>query len=354
MEGGISSTDDGFQSIPKKPKKNSSKKHIFWLKSLPEHYDSSTLQQIVHERIGAGTIIHCEPNSARVETIGRDGQSIFLQLHGMTLQGKKIVVQRNHATKSHPQKQSLSGSWTKPDDNEKQPILKPNTQTEENIDPSNNDDFRSLCQQPLSSLLEAYGEQDMDWKNTTVDRLERQGKAPIHVEITSFGYTHGIPKHNHLHSLLVWDCRHLPEVPSHLAWMDGLSGTVRHAMLRNGRNELDRNNNENVRDLAKDVASSVADTVQDSISDGHGYANPLQIRVYVGSENGRHRSVVCAELAATAFRKLLRENKDDRFSVPVSVGTRHLHIDWQQQQHGKTKKSSTKANSQKEKDFEDE
>jgi hypothetical protein len=298
-----------------------------------------------------------------VETIGRDGQSIFLQLQGMTLKGRKIVVQRNNVGKIHPPNQPLSGSWTKPDTGQqalhaKQQIQKPNTQTEEENDPSINDDFHALCQRPLSSLLDAYGEQDMDWKNTTVDRLERKGKAPIHVEFTSFGYTHGIPKNSHSRSFLVWDCRNLPEVPPHLTWMDGLSGTIRHAMLRSGRNEPD-NNSDHVRDLAKETASSVADTVQESISDGHGYANPLQLRVYFGSENGRHRSVVCAELAATAFRKLLRENKDDQFSIPVSVGTRHLHIDWQQQQQQqqqkvKTKKSATNANFQKENDSEDE
>ena len=50
--------------------------------------------------------------------------------------------------------------------------------------------------------------------------------------------------------------------------------------------------------------------------------------VYIGSEYGRHRSVVIVEAAAIALRNMLRKNERGRFgSATVSVGTRHRDID---------------------------
>ena len=50
--------------------------------------------------------------------------------------------------------------------------------------------------------------------------------------------------------------------------------------------------------------------------------------VYIGSEYGRHRSVVIVEAAAITLRNMLRKNERNRFgSTPVSVGTRHRDVD---------------------------
>ena len=83
-----------------------------------------------------------------------------------------------------------------------------------------------------------------------------------------------------------------------------------------------------VGDLADSGASGDA-LVEAIDQSGHGYALPLRMIVYVGSESGRHRSVVFSELAATSLRKKLRSNVNNRFAQPCSVGTRHRDIERQ-------------------------
>jgi hypothetical protein len=255
----------------------------------------------------------------------------------------------------------------------------------------------ALCHKPLANLLDDYGEQDLDWRNKLtsssgvepkqtmrtdatistigdddqhhVNRLERHGKAPVHVEFFTFGYRHGIPGelrsastgNNHTLPLPAFDCRCIQEVPQYLSWMDGTSGAVRNALLRQQNNNSNKkagggDNNEavaavqqHVRDYANTVvACAVANAVATAIDQGgHGYALPLRMVVYLGSESGRHRSVVCAELAATALRKMLRQNANDKFKAPVSVGTRHRDIHTQQQQKNRSNCSSVKVKKQK-------
>jgi hypothetical protein len=216
------------------------------------------------------------------------------------------------------------------------------------------DDFKSSCMKPLSQLLEDYGEEDPDWQSMQpqltiietadqqegalesgitstinnepsafLNRLGRHGKAPIHVEFVSFGYSHGAPAavRNGWHygqPLPVFECRDLPCVPPHLAWRDGVSGFVQRSLLKESE----------IRQVADRIKEQTFDALVVAINEGgHGYVAPLQMKIYVGSENGRHRSVVVCEQAAKWLRQLLRVNENDRITAPVSVGTFHRDVD---------------------------
>jgi len=231
-------------------------------------------------------------------------------------------------------------------------------------------DFQSQAQkQTLSSLLADYGEQDINWmQNTsanitstdpetndeplntvqeetvtsstpTESRLGQHGKAPIHIEFISFGYHNGAPPvrnkggWTHSQPLLPFDVRDigLPQVPHYLAWQDGMSGAVKRALIRppyHPQQKDDNNESLSITKYARDtVAKDVASAVMEAINEGgHGYAMPLKMSIFIGSDQGRHRSVVIAELAATEMRKLLRNNRDNEFKQPCSVGTRHRDV----------------------------
>ena len=251
-------------------------------------------------------------------------------------------------------------------------------------------DFMSrFCKkQPLSALLDEYGEQDLNWKQMIVpddataaaaaapnvgkertqteNRLGPQGKAPLHVEFTSFGYHYSAPAElrnngwSHAQPLPVYDCRDdIDPVPPYLAWQDGLSGHIRRVLLHPNKN----NNNStpkdqtSIRQLANDIATKTATALVDAIEHGgHGYALPLKMVVYVGSELGRHRSVVLCELAATALRKQLRENDMNCFAQPCSVGTRHRDLERRSNNNTKgqqSRSSSSWVRSSKQREFED-
>lgn len=226
----------------------------------------------------------------------------------------------------------------------------------------------SAASQSLSEMLAEYGEQDLEWhkvvpsalngaptqditestigidtsdqggRNALADtscgdnRLVLHGKAPIHVEFVSFGFRHGAPFElrqgwSHALPLPAWDTREsLPtQVPPYLAWQDGLSGAVRRALLMADGSTL--------RSLAKSIADQVATALLLAMTEGgHGYAFPLNVKVFVGSEMGRHRSVVVAEMAATSLRKLLRANAQNRFACPCSVGLHHRDLERKQAQ----------------------
>jgi hypothetical protein len=236
----------------------------------------------------------------------------------------------------------------------------------------------------MSSLLAEYGEQDVDWEKMKVScasaendegggvnpvtlssiqegqrsypsRLGRQGKAPLHVELVSFGYRQGAPKElrdgwSHAQPLPAVDTRDtLAPVPPYLAWQDGLAGSVKHALVLNNRvpGASGASSKDKVRHLANDLADRVAEAIVAAIDEGgHGYVSPLRAQVFVGSETGRHRSVVVAEMAATAVRKRLRQNNGDRFACPCSVGTRHLRLD-------RRPRAATGSAKSKQKDLED-
>ena len=217
--------------------------------------------------------------------------------------------------------------------------------------------------------MDDFGAQDTEWKSvqiteqqeqhnkhgaenvtesSCINRLEGQGKAPIHVEFASFGYRHGMPSelraastgNSYAKPLLDIDCRCLAEIPHYLAWMDGTSGAVRTAMLKNNSNE-----NPFVRDFVREsMVEPVVKAVIAAVDEGgYGYTMPLRMIVFVGSEHGRHRSVVAVELAATSLRKALRQNENNQFKTTVSVNTSHRDIDQNQQQAQKNRKNVSKT-----------
>jgi hypothetical protein len=188
-------------------------------------------------------------------------------------------------------------------------------------------------------------------QNYGTSRLGQHGKAPIHVELTSFGYKYGAPGASkrqqgwsHAQPLAPFDCRDiLQPVPSYLAWRDGLNGQVKRALLsaadinnNNKSKDIDNDDNDdspeqNISVYTQDIANEISKALLEAINDGgHGYAMPLKMVIYVGSDLGRHRSVVACELAAMKLRKLLRANCHDCYQQPCSVGTRHLHLDKKQ------------------------
>ena len=242
---------------------------------------------------------------------------------------------------------------------------------EQSYDVATISDFRARCQKPLSELLNDYGEEDPDWQQVvptempkpkkeaktvsfgikqeseesekteqqqTESRLGRHGKAPIHVELVSFGYTHGAPPEikrgwSHAHPLPAFECRDLPEVPGYLTWRDGVSGYVQRTLLTEPE----------VREMAQKLAEQSFEAIQEAINEGgHGYASPLQMKVYVGSDSGRHRAVVVAEHGAKIVRSRLRENKNNRISVPVSIGTMHRDVARVQQKRKDDRKGPKK------------
>jgi hypothetical protein len=236
------------------------------------------------------------------------------------------------------------------------------TPEEDNKDQEDTDvgGFMARCQQPMSSLMGEYGDHDPNWKQvepeiatetattipeTPVDAsvasvatpvpekarvLGMQGKMPVHVEFTSFGYKQGAPAQarngwTYSQPLPVFDCRSLPAVPQYLERQDGLSGAVKRALMYNPHK--DDPSKPSMKSFAKEVADEVAPTMIEAINEGgYGYAMPLRMVIHIGSESGRHRAVVAAELAATALRKILRANKDTQFKQPCSVGTRHSQV----------------------------
>jgi hypothetical protein len=189
--------------------------------------------------------------------------------------------------------------------------------------------------------------------------LAPNGNAPIHIELVSFGFKYSVPpqaRHGWSYSnpLSPIDCRNLPRCPHHVAKLSGLSFKVKKALLSNYYGAIEDNDenvseeigeqviNENDKDIAKkndnssnplmmqkdEVTETIIKAIEDAINIGqHGYAFPLQASIHIGSEYGRHRSVVLCESVAQHIRKLLRKNEGGRITTPVSVGVRHRDVD---------------------------
>jgi hypothetical protein len=305
------------------------------------------------------------------------------------------VTLRNR-TDSVPMEQTGSVSSSQENSMSMSPSCITNTDNSEiETTKTKSDNFMSQCQtQSLSALMEEYGTYDPDWMKEPaleqsvaltdsakdddiqkitqvrvnsqrneigVNRLQTHGQAPIHVEFVSFGYRHGVPSeirhhstgNSHRQPLPPMDTRSVLErIPPHLEWMDGKSGVIKTTMLRwQPTSSVSQSKSEqmNVRDFAEDVLEpKVADALVDAmVAGGHGYASPLTMTIFVGSELGRHRSVVATELGATALRKRLRRNPGHRFHCAVSVGCRHRDIT--PQHHSSRNSAATK----KQKDFEE-
>jgi hypothetical protein len=191
-----------------------------------------------------------------------------------------------------------------------------------------------------------------------INRLQIQGHAPIHVELVSFGYRYGIPSEIRYYStgncytqpLSPFDTRTtLAPLPNYLLHLDGKSGLTKNAMLRwtpisephhhkQDKSSLSKSrtvnsstgstNYMNVRDYIHEyILPPVKESIIAAIDIGqHGYVSPITISIYMGSDNGKHRSVVTAELTAVALRKLFRTNPHNQFQCPISVGCRHRDI----------------------------
>lgn len=103
-----------------------------------------------------------------------------------------------------------------------------------------------------------------------------------------------------------------------------------------------------MRQRANEIADEIIKVLVESIDEGgHGPVSPLTMTISIGSEYGRHRGVVLVEHLAVVLRARLRRNDgrefndeataedddDDRpgkngiVKQPVSVGTRHLHVE---------------------------
>ena len=255
--------------------------------------------------------------------------------------------------------------------------------------------FQSMLQQTsLTDLMADYGEEDKDFAKMVVSQEQQQqqqeesaskpksnanansnatnqqqrqnerngvlaphGRAPIHLELVSYGHRYGIPSeatgkggYSRSRPLPPFDVRDLDRAPHHVAKLSGLSHHVKRELLKAREMEVegggDGNNGETdtatngktvqfeadkrspVRRRTDDVAQDSAAALAEAIEDGYGHASPLDMTVYIGSEYGRHRSVVIVEAAAITLRNMLRKNERNRFgTTPVSVGTRHRDVD---------------------------
>ena len=237
--------------------------------------------------------------------------------------------------------------------------------------------FHTRCKVSLKDMMEDYGTHDPDYekmkamnvgdvaphppsnsapdvaqKSTTSTHsgmLAPNGKAPIHIELVSFGFKYSVPPQardgwSYSNPLSPIDCRDLPRCPHYVSKLSGLSHRVKRAMLSATIEGKESDDNEGVDSdedgvgttrvvnplLTKieEVSITILHAIEEAINEGgHGYAFPLESAIYFGSEYGRHRSIVLCEKLAQTIRTLLRENADGRITQPVSVSTRHRDVD---------------------------
>ena len=214
-------------------------------------------------------------------------------------------------------------------------------------------DFKSRCKLPLSELVAEYGEQDVHWKkqqhftevnkqhssqNTNNGMLATYEKSFVHLELVSFGYKYGSPSHSkkgftYTHPLPPLDCRELEVVPDHVAKFHGLSYLVKKAMLNPRRDDEKETKEEDklqspMRVKANCIADDIMVVLVEAIDEaGHGPISPLTMTISVGSEIGKHRSVVLVEHLAVILRSRLRRNDSRKVKQLVSVETRHRDLD---------------------------
>ena len=266
--------------------------------------------------------------------------------------------------------------------------------------PAPGESFAAFCKgRSASELLADFGDADPHWKDKVVaveeeeeqeeeepaataattttrtgaktpgssssaSRLAPHGKAAIHLSIESFGVVHGVPSRGSrdrsgspftqpLEWLDVGDDLVEP-VPDRLAFHDGLRSGVIKRMLKSAPllarddgdyDDIDAGGAGGFRDFSAYCRDHLAErrvfpALLEAIHEGgHGYVSPLTMRVSVGSELGRHRSVVAVEWIAQHLRHLLRTHNSKNSSsnagsgngfrpIPctVSVGTVHRDV----------------------------
>jgi hypothetical protein len=377
---------DDFKSIPKK--RFSNKKRVV-IGNLPANSPDLTTQltdlfQSIGISISEKDVLIAESSSpssactALVDCEYKDVEAVIQKLHRHQFAGSRLVVQREKSLKgtttTKPKQPTTfaPNSWSKPKIKETATAAATTVVAVVKDELPNLDTFGSLphedlvegdpahlSQQPLSALLADYGAQDVDWKKSvTVEPvnathstpshehsvLGQHGKAPIHITVMSFGYRHGAPPNigsTYAQPLNPFDVRHFEPVPHYMAWQHGLSTTVKYALLRQDQEGA-------YRKTTTEIASNAATALETAIQEGgHGYALPLNMMIFIGSDNGQHRSVMLGEQVAMGLRRHLRENIDCRFgtSVKVSVGTKHRDME---------RKTSASTAKPKQKDMEDE
>jgi len=242
--------------------------------------------------------------------------------------------------------------------------------------------FHLKCKSGLTHLIHDYGEHDVNFDTKKIDKkkdshlsqenkyrtskqtirlngmLAPNGKAPIHIQLVSFGYKYSVPPQarqgwSHSNPLSPIDCRDLPRAPHYVAKLSGLSFKVKQAILRECYNntetdfqhdyddeeeennctsivekEHDEKKSNKLKLMSKNIGVKVLKAIKEAINDGgHGYAFPIEITVHIGSEYGRHRSVVLCEYTAQTIRGMLRKTTDSTITDPVSVSTKHRDVD---------------------------
>ena len=297
-------------------------------------------------------------------------------------------------------------------------------------DSTKSDDFQSRRDMPLSDLLEEYGSQDVNWKkdqirlsttpgdsteartaanvssflaakernsnNAENNMLAPFGKAFIHLELVSFGYKYGAPSHSkkgftYAHPLPPLDVRDLDRAPGHVAKFNGLSYIVKRSLLNpskfsdaddggekghkgeDDQEDCPKHNDDQspMRRRANVIADEIIKMLVESIDEGgHGAISPLTMTISIGSEYGRHRSVVLVEHLAVVLRARLRRNDGHCFNSAgdgggrggngivrqqVSVGTRHRDVEARHQDEEAfgedLKREARKAEREKRKDM---
>eukprot|EP00984_Skeletonema_dohrnii_P037883 scaffold40447_cov228-Skeletonema_dohrnii-CCMP3373.AAC.2 len=255
------------------------------------------------------------------------------------------------------------------------------------------DDGNTPFKSCLSDLLAEYGEQDVDWRKQQQQQQQEQqsevscgsnskqtastkqnnknddngmlapfGKAPIHLEIMSFGYKYNAPKNSkgfsYAHPLPPIDIRDLTRAPGHVSKFNGLSYLVKRSLLNPSKASSSNDDDDNdggedsgntpptqspMRQRTNAIADEIIKVLVEAIDEGeHSAINPLTMTISVGSEYGRHRAVVLVEHLAVVLRARLRRNDGKSFTdssescstsnngivkQPVSVGTRHRDVE---------------------------
>jgi hypothetical protein len=206
-------------------------------------------------------------------------------------------------------------------------------------------------------------EDDEDDANTTsketktinISKLAIKGKAPIHISIESFGYVHGVPSRKQREKsgspytqpcqVMYIDNTITEPVPQYLAFHDGLrSGVIKRlmkvALLNKNEDNIyddregsvDLSQYTNFQDYCKKYITEklIWKALIEAIEiGGHGYVSPITMNFQIGSELGRHRSVIAVEWIAVHLRSLLRKNSTNikiGSNCSVSVGTIHRDI----------------------------
>jgi len=182
--------------------------------------------------------------------------------------------------------------------------------------------------------------------------------SPLHI----VGYKYNAPKNSkgfsYAHPLPPIDIRDLDRAPGSVSKFNGLSYLVKRSLLNpsKGNDDEDDNNNDGddsnnspnnnqspMRQRTNEIADGIIKVLVEAIDEGsHSAINPLTMTISVGSEYGRHRSVVLVEHLAVVLRARLRRNDGKSFTdssgscstsnngivkQPVSVGTRHRDVE---------------------------